>query len=250
MAIAYRLNLFHGRSHGSLLLALYFHPARPSLGYAFSKRHANTYTMEHRVKHSPDEHGETPSLWNKVVGAVALVGTFLGVLIPLGGIVGYVFFGPNFDYQQSISLDDSNPFKVRFVFVNSGSTSAHKVIYRCWTQHTQITGWRFFAVSTFEVGMPHLAAEEVEPGEPVDAQCYNDVAATVLKSELRLQLTYRPSFVFWTKAKMFRFVFMRTSDGKTHWIPEPLKADPYPTAPDYYFYGPHVSGKASGNEQK
>lgn len=170
------------------------------------------------------------------MGVLTLAGIILAPLTAVGGIVeGVLSTLPRFDYDQTISLDDSQPFGVKFIFRNTGSISAHNVAYGCHapiqlqvdeTQTEQILARH---VEDDGGSAPNLVANKVTPTEPVFVECQNVLVAPLVNSDLHIVLRFRPSFVFWDTSQEFRFVFMRTAQGQARWIPEPLQANPFPS---------------------
>jgi hypothetical protein len=161
------------------------------------------------------------SQWKKVRGTFALLGTALGILAAVAGLIGFFFSSvARLNFQQFISMEPGDPFHDQFVLVNKGFVGAHDVKYTCWAPFSfrpQFGG----GVGSFEQGVPHLAADEVGAGQPLTVQCSEDVRASIEHIWFGITFHYRPSFTFWNVTERFRFEGEKAPDGTIRWIPQP-----------------------------
>jgi hypothetical protein len=189
-----------------------------------------------RGKHPKERKPKAPSLppvsqWKKLGGAIALVGTTLGILAAVAGIIGFVFSSvARLNFQQFISMEPGNPFHDQFVFVNAGFVGAHNVKYTCWAPFS-FKPRLGLNVGMWEEGIPHLAAAEVGAGQPVTVQCPEDIRVPIEHVWFGLTFNYRPSFTFWSVTERFRFEGEKAPDGTIHWIPQPALPNWPPSNP-------------------
>ncbi len=145
----------------------------------------------------------------------------------IGGIVTiYCIFAafPTF-YSRvwlspSISINPNDPFATRFEVSNTGSFSVYNVHI-----NAEISGT--MSTNTFDKmgfsAKPDIIPE-LEPGQhPVQwvPIIMNIPLNEKDKYDLRLEITFRPSFVWWHRTLHQRFITIRSTNGQFRWTEYP-----------------------------
>jgi len=171
------------------------------------------------------------SMWKRWGGAAILAGKLLGGLSIVAGLISFLLsFHVNLVFQNTIPMDSNNSFADEFVFTNTGWLSAYNVKYTCWAPFV-FTPQPGVMPMAFEQGVPHLAAEEILPGQPVSVRCPEYIGIPIDRVFFGITFHYRPSFWPFRTLQRFKFDGKPDSDGKIRWIPGPADAHFPPVNP-------------------
>ncbi len=124
--------------------------------------------------------------------------------------------------SPSVSINPNDPFANRFEVSNTGSFAVYNIRIKA-----KFSGQ--FGMNTFNninVAAKPEIIPELEPGQhPVQwiPVTFNIPIRETYKFDLRLEITFTPSFVWWHRTLHQRFVTIRSKDGHFQWLEYPYE---------------------------
>ncbi|MGA7563057.1 MAG: hypothetical protein WBW55_07645 [Desulfobaccales bacterium] len=122
--------------------------------------------------------------------------------------------------SPSVSINPNDPFATRFEVSNTGSFAVYNT--RLKAKFSGQLGMNTF--NNINVEAKPEIIPELEPGQhPVQwiPVIFNMPSRETDKFDLRLEITFKPSFVWWNRTLHQRFVTIRTKDGQFRWTEYP-----------------------------
>jgi hypothetical protein len=150
----------------------------------------------------------------------------------LGLVTAILYFNARISVTPGpiLKTDDpfiADPFTTTFTLSNDGPFSIYDLEFSCLHNRVDVndpTGpvSMINTRGTDEVNNYNVKVKEVRASEKTTTACYFP-PWNVRAADVSIEVTYRPSFSFWRKTQLFRFVTKIQSDGSYQWLPLALE---------------------------
>jgi len=149
-------------------------------------------------------------LWKMLGAAALLLGLWTAALAVL----------PRVAVSPLIKLDPSNAFSAQFIVSNEGYVSLYDVKFGCTLYFVRTSDDTVF--DRVVTDQEELFKVVLEPGDRTACTCFLPFVpgSTVKTADIGINVVYWSFLWPWRREVQFRFVTMKSSDGRLEWVPK------------------------------
>lgn len=154
---------------------------------------------------------------NRGIGLLRHLRYLMPTVLALATLSGLLSYLPRISVVPSFSLDNRNPMGTVFTLTNEGWFTVHAVKFGCLFNSIESQDGRF-QITNIEFVAEPSSLGDIAPGGYMTIPCNRTVEmATKPGTEMTVDISYRPTFVWWRKRERFPFKGELSEDGQWHW---------------------------------
>jgi hypothetical protein len=153
---------------------------------------------------------------------------FLGIAAGVGFVGTVLSVLPNIVVSSSSPMDPQFPLRsTPFIISNDGVLSVHMIRYSCHIRNAMFDMSLVFKNNEFAAQA--LGKTILWPKQKDNIPCLpprmlgGTAFDRLVKAEIEIAVSYRPSFLFWRKETRFRFRSYASNSGQLYWLPTPVE---------------------------